>query len=380
MTEAPHLLPDPHPQSLPARGREGAALTLYDSALKSLSEAVRIDEVLSIHDGVQRLKAYAKRAKDPDLMAKAIELKMRSERSLGGMLIAAKNAGQIGDGRPRKDGQQNPSDGARFSRVTLAEAGIDYKLSANSQKLAGVAEQSFETLIAEARDKVFAGRAAVINPLKDLSTRDKQLRRRIREAQLAAKQRALPQKRFGVIYADPEWEFKTRSEAGMDRAAENHYPTSTTEVIATRPVGKIAAEDCALFLWATVPMLPEALQVMGAWGFKYKSGMAWDKVEPGQGFWFRNQHELLLLGTRGNVPAPAFGTQWNSLIAERKRGHSEKPDWAYELIEAYFPNLPKIELNARTRRDGWDAWGFEAPEDDERDDEAPPLLQLARAS
>lgn len=169
--------------------------------------------------------------------------------------------------------------------------------------------------------------------------------------------------RYGVILADPEWRFAPWGEAGgMDRAADNHYPTSPLEVIVARPVAEIAADDAVLFLWATVPMLPQALEVMAAWGFAYKSHFIWDKGRSGTGYWNRNRHELLLIGTRGAVPAPAMGTQWPSLFAEPAGEHSAKPACAYELIENYFPTLPKIELNARGARAGWDTWGAEAPE------------------
>jgi N6-adenosine-specific RNA methylase IME4 len=184
------------------------------------------------------------------------------------------------------------------------------------------------------------------------------------EQALSVKQKALPDKRYGVILADPEWRFEPYSrETGMDRAADNHYPTNETDVICARPVQDIAADDCALFLWATVPMLSDALRVMAAWGFDYKSHLVWKKDRLGTGYWFRNQHELLLVGTRGaRLPAPAPGTQFPSFIEAPVGDHSEKPDLVYEVIESYFPNLPKIELNARRARAGWECWGFEAPD------------------
>jgi N6-adenosine-specific RNA methylase IME4 len=151
----------------------------------------------------------------------------------------------------------------------------------------------------------------------------------------------------------------------MDRSADNHYATSTIEMIKAIDVASIAAPDCALFLWATAPMMPQALEVMLAWGFEYKSQWLWDKEVPGSGYWNRNRHELLLVGTRGAVPCPAQGTQYSSVMVERKRAHSVKPEWAYELIESHFPNLPKIELFARRARPGWDRWGAEAPPDAE---------------
>jgi N6-adenosine-specific RNA methylase IME4 len=186
-------------------------------------------------------------------------------------------------------------------------------------------------------------------------------RRAERENELAAKQIALPATRYGVIVADPEWRFEPYSrETGMDRAADNHYPTSVTDVIAARDVASIAADDCVLFLWATVPMLRDALRVMEAWGFDYKSHVVWDKVHIGTGYWFRNRHELLLVGTRGGIPAPAMGEQFASVMTIARKEHSAKPDPFLEMIEQYFPTLPKIELNRRgLPRPGWDAWGDE---------------------
>jgi N6-adenosine-specific RNA methylase IME4 len=207
-----------------------------------------------------------------------------------------------------------------------------------------------------------AAKAVERTETKDERSQTKKNSRELREVELGEKQAELPAKKYGVIYADPEWRFEVYSrDTGMDRAADNHYPTSGTDAICARPVADIAADDCALFLWATVPMLPDALRVMAAWGFDYKSHCIWAKDRIGTGYWFRNQHELLLVGTRGKIPAPAMGTQVASLFDAPVGKHSAKPVHFYELIESYFPTLPKIELNARAARLGWDAWGYEAP-------------------
>lgn len=208
-----------------------------------------------------------------------------------------------------------------------------------------------------------------INPAmerKAVATTVKQTVRATREVTLAGAIKALPQKRYGVILADPEWRFEPWSrQTGLGRAADNHYPTSALEVIQARPVETIAAKDCVLFLWATAPMMPHAVLVMAAWGFDYVSQVMWDKEQVGTGYWFRNRHELLLVGKRGNPPAPAPGRQWQSVQTSCAGEHSEKPDWQYGLIEEYYPTLPKIELNARRARAGWDAWGLEAPDQTE---------------
>ena len=120
------------------------------------------------------------------------------------------------------------------------------------------------------------------------------------------------------------------------------------------------ADDAVLWLWATAPMLPQALTVMPAWGFTYRSHLVWAKDRAGTGYWARSQHELLLIGTRGSVPAPSPGSQPASVITAPVGRHSEKPPVFAEIIETLFPTLPKVELFARKVRPGWEGWGFEA--------------------
>lgn len=209
---------------------------------------------------------------------------------------------------------------------------------------------------------------------REITQTIKLAKRTEREQTLAAKQTALPTKKYGVIVADPEWRFEPWSrKSGMDRAADNHYPTSCLDVIKARDVPSIAAEDCVLFLWATAPMLPHALAVMEVWGFDYRSHLIWKKLNPsgtdflGTGYWFRNAHELLLVGVKGKIPAPAMGMQEPSALEFPVGEHSQKPEEILQIIEDYFPTLPKIELNCRgPARPGWDAWGNEAEPTTER--------------
>ncbi len=177
-----------------------------------------------------------------------------------------------------------------------------------------------------------------------------------------------------MIYADPPWSFEVyNADTGSDRAAENHYPTMDLDAI--KALAMPAADDAVLFLWAAVPMPPQALEVMAAWGFTYKSHVVWLKDRIGTGFWFRNQHEVLLVGTRGDVPAPAMGDQSYSVIKAGVGRHSSKPEIFYKLIETMFPSLPKIELFARGKpRAGWENWGNEA-EPEPPLVEAPPLAE-----
>jgi N6-adenosine-specific RNA methylase IME4 len=191
----------------------------------------------------------------------------------------------------------------------------------------------------------------------------KRARRAQREQELAAATigaaKALGRKTYNVILADPPWSFAPYSRiTGMDRAADNHYQTMSLADIKALPVP--AAKDCALFLWATVPMLPVAMETMVAWNFVYKSHFAWMKDKHGTGYWSRNRHELLLVGVRGHIPCPAPGTQFSSVIEAPRGRHSEKPAIVREMIAAMFPNVPKLEMFARGERvEGWDFWGNE---------------------
>jgi len=328
-------------------------LAAYDRARTALADAIRVDQVMAIRDELEHVKLYARQIQDKALLADATIFQMRAERRLGILLAAAKQTGQIAEGRKPKD--------ENSERVTLKEIGVDKKLSSRAQKAAALDDDAFEHLAEGAREKIRSGGAILVDPISAAAHGDKKEHRATRERELASKQQALPDKRYGVIYADPEWRFEVYSrETGMDRAADNHYPTSDTDAICARPVQDIAAADCVLFLWATVPMLPDALRVTAAWGFAYKSHCIWAKDKIGTGYWFRNQHELLLVGTKGDVPAPAMGTQFPSLVSAPVAAHSQKPDAFYEIIERYFPTLPKIELNARRARSGWDRWGLEA--------------------
>jgi N6-adenosine-specific RNA methylase IME4 len=181
------------------------------------------------------------------------------------------------------------------------------------------------------------------------------------EHELGARQRELPDRRFGVIYADPPWAWTAYSELGLGSSPEMHYTTMSVEAIAALPVASITADDAALFNWVTGAHLENAFAVMRAWGFAYKSNAVWVKNKAGLGYWFRSAHEHLLIGTRGNIRAPAQGSQARSVINADVGRHSEKPAEFYRMIESYYPSLFRVELFARgPARPGWENWGNEA--------------------
>lgn len=159
--------------------------------------------------------------------------------------------------------------------------------------------------------------------------------------------------RFGTVYADPPWRYENRASRG---AAEDHYPTMSVDEIAALPVGPLAAADSHLHLWTTNAFLADAMRVMAAWGFAFKSVFVWAKPQLGMGNYWRVSHEFLLLGTRGRGRFRDRGQpSWRMFGRAR---HSAKPAAVRRLIERVSPG-PYLELFARTPARGWVAWGNE---------------------
>lgn len=179
---------------------------------------------------------------------------------------------------------------------------------------------------------------------------------------------------FKTILADPPWRFTNRTgKVAPEHRRLDRYSTMTLEAIKNIPVAEVAAPNSHLYLWVPNALMPEGLQVMQAWGFRYVSNIVWAKRRKdggpdgrGVGFYFRNVTELLLFGVRGSMRTlPPARSQVN-MIETRKREHSRKPDEQYELIEDCSPG-PRLELFARHPAPGWVAWGDEsAPEVDPR--------------
>lgn len=186
-----------------------------------------------------------------------------------------------------------------------------------------------------------------------------------------------PNKKFNIIYADCPWDYddsRTSKSAGMARSA---YETMPLAEICNLPVNAISAPDCMLFLWATWPKLPEALQVIEAWGFHYRTcAFVWVKLNPafttdqnysiprhelysGLGHWTNSGSEFVLLGRKGDT-LERQSRSVKQVVAYPHRRHSEKPPIIREKIVELLGDLPRIELFARSRHTGWTSWGLEA--------------------
>lgn len=247
----------------------------------------------------------------------------------------------------------------------IDETGMDYGTLANDKYVASKIEfsrrrenlsfshhQEVAPLDPDTQDKM-------LDDATKLHLNQKEFRDHVRQHKQAIEPaRALPTSRYSVIYADPPWQYDFS--VSDSREIENQYPTMPVNEICALPIPGIAAGDCVMFMWATSPKLVEAMQVLTAWGFTYKTCMVWVKDKIGMGYYARQQHELLLIATQGNLPTPDPGNRPASVIKAPRGEHSAKPAVVYELLERMYPNLNKIELFSRNARAGWKAWGNQA--------------------
>jgi N6-adenosine-specific RNA methylase IME4 len=182
--------------------------------------------------------------------------------------------------------------------------------------------------------------------------------------------------KFDIILADPPWSFKTWSDAGQGKGAIRHYPTMGLDDICNLDVGKLAAENCALFMWGVWPSMFDTQRVMESWGFKYRTvAFVWVKSSKimtdadssklrfhfGLGYYTRSNTEFCLLAVKGKMPVASHSV--SQVIYSPVRNHSQKPDEQYGLIDALYPNTSKLELFCRVPRPGWSVWGNEVKSD-----------------
>ncbi|QDW39014.1 hypothetical protein FFI89_018795 [Bradyrhizobium sp. KBS0727] len=378
-------------------------LAKYEAAERALSEADSVDEVLEIRSQAEAWRAYAKQAKNRDLEIKAARIRFRAERRLGEMLLAQKetvglNQGRAGAGRPRlgdSDTEQPKTD----DRPTLAEAGIDRKLSSRAQRVAEMDRAEFEAALARHAEEMRGGQGRVAMDLLKVGAEEKGRERRRDLARVLSDASAeLPSGRqFAAAYIDCPWSRK----AGIgDRAYENHYPTMTWPEILKflRSARELLLPDSWAFFWIPrahllAPVETEIEVTVSATGEvvlarvevplsfacqlalgmdSYSTCFVWTKTDAdmpddrGLGLIAWDQDELLLLFKRGaGLPKPAGSEKFGSNHRERPREHSRKPDFYRHMIATMTGGLPVLELFARVDAEhplpeGWEACGNQA--------------------
>lgn len=178
-------------------------------------------------------------------------------------------------------------------------------------------------------------------------------------------------KKYNIIYADPPWSYKDKRDKHprMCGGAISHYNTMSIEQIKLLPIKELAADNCMLFLWVTFPNLQEGLDVIKAWGFKYKTlGFSWIKTNKnngkpffGIGYYTKSNCEVCLIGVKGK-PIKVSNSVSSVIISPRQE-HSKKPDQIRDKIVELCGDVPRIELFARQKAEGWDVWGNEVKSD-----------------
>lgn len=354
-----------HPQAKQVPGMEAAAFRCFcaDIEQRGIQLPLELTAQALVLDGRERLRAalllrleqVPTRIVEPEdeleyMLLAALERRQLSASQRAALSVELDQYRQLrasAEERQRANLRQNRVEGA-----TLPPRGKSRDQAAARTAVSGRTIQdalTVQTNDPELFEQVRQGRLPVHRAAR-------RIRRRLRDQNLPAAP-ALPEGPFGLVYADPPWQLGDPDSA---TAPDKHYPTMPLSEIKELQVP--AAKDAILFLWAVNCLLPQALQVMSAWGFECRTNLVWVKPSIGLGRWARNRHELLLVGVRGSFPSPEPEDCPDSVIEAARGRHSEKPLAFYELIERMYPLQSKLELFARSSRPGWTAWGNEAPQ------------------
>jgi N6-adenosine-specific RNA methylase IME4 len=337
------------------------ALLKYNAARRALAEVHRFDEVKAIRDAWVAMQAYAEQAKDSSLITQATEIRMRAERRAGELLIEMAGRGERAIRKNMK---------SQRATSKLSDFKITKTQSSRWQQLAHIPADTFERNIIRASSDAYDRMTSRFIKEREIERMQRRNKRAIEHGCTVEDLKALADsgKRFSVIYADPPWQWETFSPLGrISSCPDQHYPLGTTDEIKALPVERLAADDSALLLWGTWPRLPDALEVIQAWGFTYKTnGFVWVKQNPeaeglhtGMGYWTRSNSEYVLLATKGAPKRIALDV--HQIIMSPVGEHSAKPEEVRRRIERLLPG-PYLELYGRELVHGWTVWGNEISE------------------
>jgi N6-adenosine-specific RNA methylase IME4 len=336
--------------------------------------AEKLVEACAMIDSLEDVLRRAGYEKSIEVMRPANETRFEARWRLGQMLVKMERG--TGPGRGKKMSRAGTS-----FRDWLKEVGLDKNRAVEMQRIGAIPtlaklHKAFEEATSNDVLNTVASMMDYARPFWKMQAR-------------ARKHRAIADAAspsyfddigvFPLIYADPPWRFETWSESGGGRSPDQHYPTLSDDeildfAIEGRPIAEIAAADSILFLWCTSSNLPLALQVMERWGFTFKSSAVWVKegasgrLQVGMGQIFRNAHELLLYGDRGDVAGPV---EIPFSVFKQPRGkHSAKPAEIRAALERMYPDFAdnRLELFARGSIPGWVTYGYESTKEnhDER--------------
>jgi len=288
---------------------EPGSLVRLEAAERMLAEIASVEDAHRVIDLAEAARVYARQSKlGTSAVNHATVIKLRAERRLADCVDEGQRQGQIAqakDGRPQS--ARTPSTSAP---ATLKEIGVDSGRLSEARLLRdhySDGEIVERATTADSRDRLLSRHELLTSARKDARRKEWET---VREPDL-------PGGPYTILYADPPWRYE--HVATSSRAVENQYPTMTLDEICALPVAGMAEPESALFLWATSPKLTEALAVMKAWGFTYRTNFVWVKDRIGMGYWARAQHELLLVGRRGEFAPPPEHARQPSLI-EGARG------------------------------------------------------------
>ena len=288
-------------------------------------------------------------------------MRIMSRLSLGDRLAEVARA--PGPGRGKKEIKALTSFDGLLDRLKVTKP-----IALEAQRMSCLPPHEREAFFGKARERggddlpTFAELVRLARPYWYQESRIEKHRDIARRARLSTE----PIGPFPLIYADPPWTFDIYSDKGLERTPTQHYETLTDEEIALFKVGgktveAIADRAATLLLWCTSSNVHRALEIVKAWGFEFKTSAVWDKGVTGLGLVFRNQHELLLYATRGDMPGPQY--QPPSVFRFERGEHSAKPPEIRAEIERMYPDFDastRLELFARGRIEGWSTYGLEA--------------------